>query len=76
MSAHPELIQQFCKQAIANGVLDSVFRQARTDLLADWEDCEDTLKRDQLWHTLRALQKIYGIMQGYSHAAPEVDDYT
>ena len=73
MSAHPDLIQQFCTQGIENGVLDATFKQARSDLLADWEDCEDTLKRDQLWHTLRALQKVYGIMQGFSMAAPEVD---
>ena len=73
MSVHPDLIQQFCIQAIENGVLNATFKQARADLLTEWEDAEDTLKRDQIWHTLQALRIAWGIMQGFSMNAPEVD---
>jgi hypothetical protein len=31
------------------------------------------MKRDQIWSTLKALQKVHGIMSAYSQAAPEVD---
>lgn len=73
MAVHPELIQRFCAQSIENGVLDATFVQARLDLFRDWENENDTMKRDQIWSTLKALQKVHGIMSAYSQAAPEVD---
>lgn len=73
MSVHPDLIQQFCIQAIENGVLDATFKQARADLFIEWEDAEDTQKRDLIWSKLWGLQKAYGILRGYSEYAPDVD---
>lgn len=74
MAVHPELIRQFCTQSIENGVLAATFVQARLDLFRDWENENDTMKRDQIWSTLKALEKVWGIMQGFSMGAPQVDE--
>jgi len=72
MSTHPSVIKAFCASAVKNGTMDAVFAQARADLFADFTDSEDTLKRDQIWATFRALQKVEGLLQGYAIHEPEV----
>lgn len=70
---HPELIQQFCTQAIENGTLKAAMDQARKDLFRDWCDEPDKQRQDTIHSTMKALEKVQGIMEGFSMHAPEVD---
>lgn len=68
---HPELIQQFCTQAIENGTLEAAMDQARKDLFQDWCDEPDKQRQDTIHSTMKALEKVQGIMESYSMHAPD-----
>ena len=73
MNIDPERIRQFCEQAKESGALKAAFTAIQREIFLEWALAEDASKRDELWHTMQALERFQNHMENFAAIGPSTD---